>query len=112
MSHMEHYRIRDGVQRRIHKEYVDVVARFAKSGDFEPIAVCWKDGRIFRIDEILETGVFSPLKYGKQVLKYRIRFGDHEPELYLERHEARPMNGEPESLKWWVFAFDHKSKKA
>ena len=107
---MEHYRVRDGVRRRIHKEYVDVVARFAKCGDFEPIAVCWKDGRAVHIDEILETGVFSPLKYGKQVLKYRIRFGDHETELYLERHEARPMSGEPETLRWWVFAFDRKPK--
>ena len=31
--------------------------RFAKSGDFEPIAVCWKDGRTFPIDEILEVGI-------------------------------------------------------
>lgn len=39
----DHYRVRDGVQRRIHKEYLDLVARFAESGDSEPIAVCWKD---------------------------------------------------------------------
>lgn len=67
---MEHYRVRDGVQRRIHKEYVDVVAHFTKGGDFEPIAVCWKDGRTFPIDEIVETGIFGPLKYGKEDLKY------------------------------------------
>lgn len=107
---MEHYRVRDGVQRRIHKEYVDVVAHFTKGGSFEPIAVCWKDGRTFPIDEIVETGVFGPLKHGKEDLKYRIRFGDHETELYLERHEARPMSGEPETLRWWVLAFDRKPK--
>lgn len=55
-------------------------------------------------------GVFGPLKHGKEDLKYRISFGDHETELYLERHEARPMSGEPETLRWWVFAFDRKPK--
>ena len=110
MSRMEHYRVRDGVQRRIHKEYVDVVAHFTKGGSFEPIAVCWKDGRTFPIDEIMETGVFGPPKYGKEDLKYRIRFGDHETKLYLERREARPLSGEPETLRWWVFAFDRKPK--
>lgn len=43
-------------------------------------------------------------------MKYRISFGGHETELYLERHEARPMSGEPETLRWWVFAFDRKPK--
>ena len=55
-------------------------------------------------------GVFGPLKHGKEDLKYRISFGDHETELYLERHEAHPMSGEPETLRWWVFAFDRKPK--
>lgn len=107
---MDHYRVRDGVQRRIHKEYVDVVAHFTKGGSFEPIVVCWKDGRTFPIDEIVEMGVFGPLKHGKREMRYRIRFGDHETELYLERRDGRPMTGELETLRWWVFAFDRKPK--
>ena len=110
MSRMEHYRVRDGVQRRIHKEYVDVVAHFTKGGSFEPIAVCWKDGRTFPIDEILEIGAFGPPKHGKREMRYRIRFGGHETELYLERRDGRPMTSEPETLRWWVFAFDRKPK--
>ena len=107
----EHDRERGCSAQLVSSRLVDVVARFVKSGGFEPIAVCWKDGRTFPIDEILEVGVFGPPKRGRQVLKYRIRFGDHETELYLERCEARPMSGEPEALRWWVFALDRKPKK-
>ena len=73
-----------------------MIARFAKDGDFEPIAVCWKDGRTFFIDEILEIGAFGPPKHGKR-------------ELYLERRDGRPMTGELETLRWWVLAFDRKA---
>ena len=110
MCRMEHYRVRDGVQRRIHKEYVDVIARFAKDGGFEPISVCWKDGRTFVIDEVLEIGAFGPPKQGKREMRYRIRFGDHETEIYLERCDGRPMTGELEKFRWWVLAFDRKAK--
>lgn len=86
-----------------------MIARFAKDGDFEPIAVCWKDGRTFFIDEILEIGAFGPPKHGKREMRYRVRFGDHETELYLERRDGRPMTGELETLRWWVLAFDRKA---
>lgn len=90
----------------MHKRYVDVFARFDADGTVEPVVVCWVDGRSFPVDEVLEAGPFGPLHHGKQTMRYRVRFGGHETDLYLERTEARPAIGEPETLRWWVYAFD------
>lgn len=96
----------NGGHRRVHREYVTVVAQFDPEGRLQPVTVCWKDGRSFTIDEILEQGEFSVPMRGRQQAKYRVRFGGHETELYLERREAVPALGEPESLRWWVYAYD------
>lgn len=101
----DHYRVRDGVRRRIHKEYLDLVARFAESGDSEPIAVCWKDGQAFASDETLKVEILDSTKFGKEALTCQIRFGDRETELYLERRAGRPMSGVPGTLKWRVLVF-------
>lgn len=95
-----------GQRRRVHREFVDVVARFGRDGAIEPVAVMWRDGRSFAIDEVLEMGSFGGMVAGRQTARYRIRFGRHETELYLERREARPQLAQPESLRWWVYAYD------
>ena len=47
------YRAKDGEMRRVHRETVDVLARFGRDGRLEPCVVVLKDCRAFRIDEVL-----------------------------------------------------------
>lgn len=100
------YRTTEGLGKRVHKEYVDVVASFAKNGILEPLIVRWKDGRSFLIDEVLLAEPFGPVLRGRQTKRYRVRLKDHETELFLERKEAQLALGKPEELRWWVYAFD------
>lgn len=95
-----------GTRRRVHREYVDVVVRFGRDGTIEPVAVCWRDGRSFVVDEVLEAGTFGAESRGRSQARYRVRFGNHETDLYLERKSAIPAIGEAASLRWWVFAYD------
>lgn len=103
---MEYVTTTSGERRRVHREYVDVYARFGRDGAIEPVCVMWKDGRSFRVDEVMETGGFGALVRGRQTARYRVRFGRHETDLYLERREPVPAMGEGERLLWWVNAFD------
>lgn len=95
-----------GARRRVHKEYVDVITRVGRDGSFDPVCVCWRDGRRFVVDEILEVGAFGAETRGRKQARYRVRFGNHETDLYLEQREAVPAVGSAESLRWWVFAYD------
>ena len=105
MSRMGTYVTYRSGERR-HREYVDVVVRFGRDGAIEPLCVSWRDGRSFVIDEVLETGAFGTSMRGIQTARYRIRFGSHETDLYLERRAPRPEVSEPERLRWWVNARD------
>lgn len=103
---MEYRTGHNGERRRVHREFVDVVARFGRDGAIEPVCVIWRDGRSFPVDEVLETGTFGGKSRGRQTAVYRVRFGSHETELYLERRDAAPAVAEPEKLRWWVYAYD------
>ena len=61
---MEYRTLTDGTRRRVHREYVDVVARFGRDGSLEPVSVIWKDGRSFTIDEATEGGRLAPRRAG------------------------------------------------
>ena len=63
MGGME-YRQTDGKTRRVHKQYVDVVARILAGGQVVPVTVCWVDGRCFTIDEIVSTTGFGLTVHG------------------------------------------------
>lgn len=102
MGEMATYRLGE----RRHREYVDVVARFGRDGSIDPVCVMWRDGRSFPVDEVTEAGSFGALVRGTQTARYRVRFGRHETDLYLERRAARPDISEPERLRWWVSARD------
>lgn len=91
---------------RVHREYVDVITRIGRDGVIEPVCVCWRDGRSFPIDEVLETGTFGARANGRRQARYRVRLGNHETELYLEKADAVAGLGRPETLRWWVFAVD------
>ena len=89
-SAMDYVTTTSGERRRIHREYVDVVARFGRDGAIEPVCVAWRDGRSFPIDEVLEAGRFGAEAGGRQ----------------MERRGAQPALGTDESLRWWVYAYD------
>ncbi|MGI6535241.1 MAG: hypothetical protein ACOX12_02315 [Eggerthellaceae bacterium] len=103
---MVDYLATDGKRRRVHREYVDVYVRMGRDGDVDPVTVSWRDGRSFHVDEVLDPGQFGPLRRGKQQRCYRVRFGGHETNLYLERREGIAALDEPPELRWWVYAYD------
>lgn len=103
---MEYIKTTYGERARVHREYVDVVARFGRDGSIEPVAVMWRDGRSFPVDEVTGKGEFGSPEHGRCTARYDVRFGGHETSMYLERREASPTLAEPERLRWWVWARD------
>lgn len=100
------YLTKDGKRNRVHKLYVDVVMRLTDEGRADPLAVLWPDGRTFRIDEILQRGYFGPAVRATQTARFRVRFGGHETDLFLEKRAGVERMGVPETLRWWVYAID------
>ena len=100
------YLTKDGKRNRVHKLYVDVVMRLTDEGRTDPLAVIWPDGRSFRIDEIVSRGQFGPAVHGAQTARYRVRFGGHVTDLFLEKRSGVPAMGTPETMRWWVYAID------
>lgn len=89
--------------RRVHKQYVDVMVMVTSSGEVRPFAVDWPDGRRFPIDEILKVSLPGPVLNGSSNQQYAVRFGRWETILYLERAIGHDCL---ESVRWWVWAFD------
>ena len=50
----------NGRMRRVHKRYVDVVAHMRDDGFLEPLSIAWRDGRTFRVTQVIEVGEFRP----------------------------------------------------
>lgn len=101
------YRQTDGKTRRVHKQYVDVVARILAGGQVVPVTVCWVDGRCFTIDEIVSSTGFGTTVHGVRTATYKVRFGGHATELYLEDQACgRPDGSQAHVMRWWVWAFD------
>ena len=107
---MQYKRGHNGRRQRVHREYVDVYARFGRNGEIEPVVVMWRDGRAFRIDEVLESWPFVANRTGHHSACYRVRFGSYHTELYLESSPAPAPDG-TEFLRWWVYAFDNTLSK-
>ena len=95
----------NGKRRRVHKEYVDVIARIAGDGRVLPLRVCWRDGRSFAIDQVLERIGCASARRGMTTELFRIRMGDRETELYMEHHAGTPGIDGPHT-RWWVYALD------
>ena len=92
----------------MHKQYVDVVARILAGGQVVPVTVCWVDGRCFTIDEIISTTGFDLMVHGVRTATYKVRFGGHATELYLEDQTRERADGsQAHVMRWWVWAFDH-----
>ena len=87
------YRAKDGEMRRVHRETVDVLARFGRDGCLEPCVVVLKDCRAFRIDEVLMASGFGPVHHGKRTARFGIRLGGRETQLVLEHQLENPATG-------------------
>ena len=95
------YRQTDGKTRRVHKQYVDVVARILAGGQVVPVTVCWVDGRCFTIDEIVSTAGFGLTVHGIRTATYKVRFGGHATEVVSGGPDARTtrwLAGPPDAL--------------
>lgn len=102
----EAYELKGGRHRRVHKEYVDVLCRCCHGGQLEPLAIIWKDGRRFPIDEWQQDCGFGRPTKGLQVAKWTIRLGGHTTHLWLERRAPDKDAGVEETMRWWVLAYD------
>lgn len=103
---MEYFCTAYGQRARVHREYVDVIARFGRDGSLEPVVVQWKDGRSFPVDEILQAEALGAPERGCRTARYDVRFGRHETSLYLEQRDAEPALQTSARLRWWVWARD------
>ena len=95
-----------GRMRRVRKRYVGVVARMREDGSLEPLSVAWRDGRSFKVTEVVEVGEFSPGFHGCFTARYRIRIGDRRTSLYLEQRLNHPETGMLPTVRWWVHEFE------
>ena len=82
------YRQTDGKTRRVHKQYVDVVARILAGGQVVPVTVCWVDGRCFTIDEIVSTTGFGLTVHGIRTATYKVRFAGTRPSCIWRTRRA------------------------
>lgn len=62
----------NGRMKRVHKRYVDVVAHMRDDGFLEPLSIAWRDGRTFRVTQVIEVGEFRPGFEGFFTAKYRV----------------------------------------
>lgn len=94
------------LHRRTAKKYVNVFTLITDEGRFDPVFIVWPDGRVYWVDEVLERGAFGNKDGRARTARYRIRIGEHETFMYLEKIEGNPNRGESSSIKWWVKAKD------
>lgn len=100
------YRVKDGQMERVHRENVDVLARFGRDGRLEPCIVVLRDCRAFRIDEVLAATGFGKPRHGRRTARFDVRLGGRETQLFLEHRLEDPITGMPDRYVWWVRAFD------
>lgn len=93
--------------RRVHKQYIEVIARTRTDGSTIPIRIVWPDARTFTIDEITDIEPFGPTINHTQTAVYTCRFGGHTTQLFHERsRKDMGPEGVIEHLRWWVWAYD------
>lgn len=101
------YRQTDGKTRRVHKQYVDVVARILAGGTSRAGHRLLGRRTLFYNDEIISTTGFGLMVHGIRTATYKVRFGGHATELYLEDQTRERADGsQAHVMRWWVWAFD------
>ncbi len=71
------------------KCYVSVNADFSEEGKLLPRFVRWRDGKIYRIDRVLDVRRAASLKVGGNGIRYRICVCGNETYLWYDDMECR-----------------------
>ena len=66
------------------KTYVEVTARFNEEGIIIPLKILWCDGRIYKIDKVLDICRAASLKAGGAGIRYTCQIGKKQRYLFLE----------------------------
>lgn len=72
-----------GIQTR-RKRYVEMLARIDPDGTVTPVSITWGDGRVFRIDRVLDARRASSLKVGGCGMRYLVEIGGRATYLFFE----------------------------
>lgn len=89
----------------IHKQYVPVLAGFAKDGTMAPVAIHWNRKTIIPVDEVIDAATFMA-ENGRTQTRYRIRIAQQETYLFLEHQVESPNAKKPEAMRWWLYAYN------
>ena len=66
------------------KVYVDITLRITKEGKVYPLAITWKDDRIFEIDRVKQVCKATSLKVGGCGTRYTVSICGKETYLFQE----------------------------
>lgn len=68
------------------KVYVSVLAEMTPTGYAQPKVITWEDGTHYEIDQIKDVRKAASLKAGGTGIRYRVRIGRTETNLFLEEN--------------------------
>ncbi|GHU78611.1 hypothetical protein AGMMS49992_29560 [Clostridia bacterium] len=77
-----------------YKVYIDVTEQRMKDGRLIPLKLTWEDGASYEIDRILDVRPAASLKAGGSGIRYTVRIGERQTNMFLEQ-----MEGE---ARWFV----------
>lgn len=66
------------------KIFVEVIAEHGVDGSTKPLAIRWEDGRVFKVDRILDSRQAASLKAGGCGMRYTCRISDKQVYLFDE----------------------------
>lgn len=68
----------------MHKEFVDVIVKFTKTGQKIPMTIIWKDGNKYEIDKVLDIKMAASMKVGGQGNRYNCKIMGNSTYLWFE----------------------------
>ena len=68
------------------KTFVGMKARFDTNGNIVPLCVLWEDGRLFKIDKVIDIRPCASLKCGGFGVRYTCRINGKETYIFLEQN--------------------------
>ena len=68
------------------RKNITVTARMINTGNIVPIEIVWEDGRIFKIDKIVDKRNVSSTKGGGKGIRYTIKINNQEKYLFLDEY--------------------------
>lgn len=67
--------------------FLPVIAQFSSEGQIRPLLFTWKDGKRYRIDEILDIRPAASLKSGGSGIRYTCRVSRQILYLFLDDNQ-------------------------